>query len=638
MGNTTFSPGELVTAAKLNTVNPSIIATGGSTARTLADRAADVVNVKDFGATGDGLTNDDSAFTAFFNHLETNGGNGYIPQGVFLISSHTITNPTKALSIYGAGKGVTILKKRENGASNMLQIEETTRNVIVENLTIFGDFATQSEGGHGLVFLNTSNAVARNLRISDVKSSGLIAYSSPIGTIHENIVCENVEVAGKGNTKNGIVLVDLKNSGMKGCWVDNVTEFGLELKESCQQSYIEDCFATKCGLTGIEFGQTSGTAPSNCRVSNCQIYASDQGIELSNGTGNFFNNITIDMNNAVGSVQGVINVSTNADDNVFSNIVALNVPAATPAIRYRAGVTGNTAHFSLIEKAGGGDLVQLDSGAQYNVTTIDQKLPYDTYIDDLISDDSTNDDNIVGYSQAADLIVRRGTTGSAALPVFTNGDGAPAIGITSSMSYRFEDKDKPVVLQLVTDETTGDSGIAVGGAASEVKGSFYYNIDGDYWRTSTGLRVYPTTTRPTTDNVMALGSGSYRYTTVYATTGAIDTSDLNEKQQISNLSEAESKVAAALKGLVKRFKFNDAVDAKGEGARWHVGVVAQDVKSAFEAEGLVAERYGMFCEDTWWTDSANEGEVYDEGGDGRVMHTRLGVRYGELLTFIIAAL
>jgi ribosomal protein L9 len=119
---------------------------------------------------------------------------------------------------------------------------------------------------------------------------------------------------------------------------------------------------------------------------------------------------------------------------------------------------------------------------------------------------------------------------------------------------------------------------------------------------------------------MSLGTSGFRWTTVYATTGTINTSDANQKEQIADLTAAELAVARRIKGLFKTFKFKDAVVAKGDGARIHVGVVAQDVQAAFAAEGLDANKYGIFCSD----------EVNGT--------TVLGVRYEELLSFVIAAM
>jgi hypothetical protein len=131
--------------------------------------------------------------------------------------------------------------------------------------------------------------------------------------------------------------------------------------------------------------------------------------------------------------------------------------------------------------------------------------------------------------------------------------------------------------------------------------------------------------RPFSDASYSLGTGPQRWTAVYAVNGTIQTSDGNEKQQIEELSAAELAVAKRIKGLIRKFKFNDSVAEKGDGARIHVGVIAQDVHDAFVAEGLDPYKYGLFCSDTWTT------------LDG-TSKTRLGVRYEELLAFVIAAL
>ena len=126
---------------------------------------------------------------------------------------------------------------------------------------------------------------------------------------------------------------------------------------------------------------------------------------------------------------------------------------------------------------------------------------------------------------------------------------------------------------------------------------------------------------PQVDNTVSLGLGSYRWSVVYAATGTINTSDGAQKQDIADLDAAEKRVAVRIKGLIKKFRFIDAVALKGADARIHVGVIAQDVGAAFEAEGLDPERYGIFCKD-----------VLEDGS------FRYGVRYEELLVFVIGAM
>jgi hypothetical protein len=169
------------------------------------------------------------------------------------------------------------------------------------------------------------------------------------------------------------------------------------------------------------------------------------------------------------------------------------------------------------------------------------------------------------------------------------------------------------------------------GTVSAPSLSFIAELDTGIYRVSSGVLgvavggaaivgVTATDFRPLVDNTKSLGTASFRWTTVYATTGAINTSDARTKQDIAPLDEAEKRVAIAIKGLIKKFRFKDAVATKGDEARIHVGVIAQEVVQAFKNEGLDANRYGILCHDEL------------ENGD------RYGIRYEELLAFIIAAL
>ena len=127
------------------------------------------------------------------------------------------------------------------------------------------------------------------------------------------------------------------------------------------------------------------------------------------------------------------------------------------------------------------------------------------------------------------------------------------------------------------------------------------------------------------DNAIDLGLSSSRFDDIFATNGTIQTSDRNEKQDIEALSAAEQRVAVAAKGLMRKYRWKSKVAEKGDDARIHVGIIAQDLQDAFTAEGLDAARYAMFCSDTWTNDDGSE-------------QTRLGVRYSELFAFIISAI
>ena len=148
---------------------------------------------------------------------------------------------------------------------------------------------------------------------------------------------------------------------------------------------------------------------------------------------------------------------------------------------------------------------------------------------------------------------------------------------------------------------------------------------------------------PQSDNTNSNGYPGKRWTVIYATTGTINTSDANQKQDIAELDDAEKRVAVAVKSLIKKYRFKDAVAEKGEAARIHVGAVAQEVQAAFVAEGLDPSHYALFCSNTWYE---VDGKISDDlvnasytaETEGAIEVTQLGLRYDELLAFVIAAI
>lgn len=160
---------------------------------------------------------------------------------------------------------------------------------------------------------------------------------------------------------------------------------------------------------------------------------------------------------------------------------------------------------------------------------------------------------------------------------------------------------------------------------------------------------------PGNDNAMTLGRQANRWSVVYAGTGTINTSDYRCKQNIANPTQALLKAWGNV-GF-KVFQFKDAVEKKGESsARYHVGVIAQDVQMAFTEQGLDASKYGLFCHDSWedeyeTIEVVDQPEVLNEAGEvvtPAVVHTeqrkvldagdRYGVRYEEALALECAYL
>lgn len=72
------------------------------------------LNVKDYGAVGDGTTNDTAAFAAAVAAMPTDGGTIYVPPGTYMVDAGTLVSGFKAMTILGAGDASQI-KKRTAG-------------------------------------------------------------------------------------------------------------------------------------------------------------------------------------------------------------------------------------------------------------------------------------------------------------------------------------------------------------------------------------------------------------------------------------------------------------------------------------------------------------------------------------------
>ena len=151
-----------------------------------------------------------------------------------------------------------------------------------------------------------------------------------------------------------------------------------------------------------------------------------------------------------------------------------------------------------------------------------------------------------------------------------------------------------------------------------------------------------------TDNNSGLGQSSKRWTDVWSVDGSINTSDERLKQQVASLTTDEINAAKAISALFKTYKWNHGVAEKGDNARIHSGVIAQQVKAAMEANSLDPMKYAFMCWNEFYekemsgediaTPYVETFEVDDpEIPEGSTYVDRYSIRYSELMSFIHAA-
>lgn len=163
-----------------------------------------------------------------------------------------------------------------------------------------------------------------------------------------------------------------------------------------------------------------------------------------------------------------------------------------------------------------------------------------------------------------------------------------------------------------------------------------YNATDSYWimrSDSSEILYMGNSTLPRSSNAYTLGSASALWSTVYANTGSINTSDINYKKDVRELSDAEIQVAKECAGLYRVFRMKDSTSG-----RIHAGTIAQLVAESFVNNGLSPDDYGVYCYDKWESSEAQ----YDENGNEIVPAVdageRYAIRYDEFNCFVNAGL
>ena len=187
------------------------------------------VSVKDYGALGDGVTDDTQAFINAINALKPNGGYLFIPKtpNFYRITNQIeITNEHGYVVVYGEGK------------SSHIKLTQKSSN------------------GHLIGFLGTTGSKLNGGCAKDLHLSTYLSETNQddncIGTMYsDNIVFDNIyvsECTWKGITaQRGVTNFKIKN-----CYVENCKEAGITVEFSdCENIYIENSTVKNIDKIGV---------------------------------------------------------------------------------------------------------------------------------------------------------------------------------------------------------------------------------------------------------------------------------------------------------------------------------------------------------------------------------------------------
>lgn len=547
------------------------------------DKSQGFVKPEWYGAKGDNLTDD---YTAIQNAINDNLANGQqirFTSAYYRVSQQIDIDNSVNLTLIGESS---IIAANFTTDERILGGEDVD-GLVVDGLTFDQRYSVTGYGVHIVSMLNPRNCEFRNCSFVDFEAFAVIMFTDDRGLsgVAKNNHIINCRADGNNTAYGGFGMESMIDSSINGVVTriyGSDPAFPVNLKNNCNNCTTDVIVSDS--LAGIVLSDdgpsTVGNGVKNSfikgTVNNCKFGA----------TFNKCENVHADLNINGGGISGGLGVGIYGfNKNCDYDISLANCDPAGYAITSRSNDQRiNVRRYDM----SGNKLLLLEPGTDRNrlvvgFTDITANGPN---IVNYVDDDASNLNNEVVYMRDAPSSVNSGGAYSAQVvfPIYGDNRTDNLIAVSDN--------------GLVTFRTAAANQFYIDPANAVVG--------------------------PAVDNTMSSASAARRWSQIYAANGTINTSDQREKQQIRSLTATELTVATQCKLAIKAFKWNEAVEKKGDdGARWHFGWIAQEIKGIFESNGLDPFKYGVVCYDEW----------QDNGGGNRY-----GIRKDELVAFIISVL
>jgi parallel beta-helix repeat protein len=330
---------QLTDATTVNAADELIIQQGGITKRATGAELAKglntingTVNVKDFGAVGDGVADDTAALQATLN-AASSGGTVVIPAGRYVCNSTLNVGDRTHISGYGA-----ILDFSSGNNSARLKIEGSTEGAVsLTSNAAKGDSSITITSASGLsagdLLLLSSNALipAAALGVSTTEKLGeFVVVRNIAGTtvnldtiLNDSYNTTDTAIIRKVIPRANVTIEGLEIVGKGPLGTDNSTnDTGINALY-CRQLSVRNCKVVNCDYNGIRLDQCyecvvdSNTVRHSYRGSDSFANVIQYGIVALNAT----SNLAITNNSVVGGKHSIAWSENTTNDGVGRNVV-----------------------------------------------------------------------------------------------------------------------------------------------------------------------------------------------------------------------------------------------------------------------------------------------------------------------------
>lgn len=374
------------TASSPDVSAATVLAAGSTFARALSAWMNDWVNVKAWGAKGDGVTDDTAAIQAAINSLNpVNGGLVFFPDGIFIING-SIAMPAGGVgyTLRGSGKAASVIRTI-HATADMLTAGATNAMICVEDLQF--ECLVARTAGSGIAFTGSQQVFLRRLRFIDTYNV-VTLVNVGIGVIDDVQVAHGARNINRGIFMQGVIDMRLSKVVINGGNLNlNPVNAWFMIDSGCDTIVMDSCLSLCSSGTGrgliISHSLTPASfAPEWIRLVNCNFEGSSgaspnanaqDAITISAGLNIYFTNGYVAT-----SKNGI--VATGGKDLRFTNFIIANCDRAGVTL---TGVTSASLRgFTISDNS-------QEANNTYDGVTIDVSCSFvgidDIYVGDMIT-------------------------------------------------------------------------------------------------------------------------------------------------------------------------------------------------------------------------------------------------------------
>jgi hypothetical protein len=291
----------------------------GAVLRTMQDKARDYVSIKDFGAVGNGTTDDTAAILAT---IASGAKNIYAPPGTYLVTSTISLSTTRDLTFWGAGRDATAFVTNISDGSPVFTISGQWNDI--------ADFKINSNDGTQKNFLG--------LKAGDA-GAGTSFTRSRI-RIKVSNAATGVDVRGWVNDLDVFVTL-CTTLGFKGKEVNSCT-MNLRLENNIKDLDIETCYGSTITNLLAENTFTAATAIQTSTIDDFQGLTINS-IYIEGGshstTALTFGDATASKNLTIGNIQSTVVPLDKTSPIIVDRVSGVNITGNVGAGGFNATVS-----------------------------------------------------------------------------------------------------------------------------------------------------------------------------------------------------------------------------------------------------------------------------------------------------------